>query len=92
MSGLQDGQEYALDARVVRAIEENKKQVDTIIRGAEENFRRNIEANLTYHRFMLEAAIDQRQPGKTAHHQIMIDIYESILRNMRSVKSPDPAG
>lgn len=92
MSGMQEEQEYALDARVVSAIEEKKKQVDNIIKGAEENFRRNIEANLTYHRFMLESAIDQRQPGRTAHHQVMIDIYESILSNVRSAKSLDPTG
>ena len=87
MSVAQDG--YALDVKFVRAIEERKKQVDLIIRGAEESFRRNIEANITYHRFMLEAAIDQRRPHNTAHHQIMIEVYESILANMR-LPASDP--
>lgn len=86
MSGIQDG---ALDVRFARAIEEKKKQVDLIIRDSNESFRRNIEANITYHRFMLEAAIDQRQPRNTAHHQIMLEVYESILRNMHLVAN-DP--
>jgi hypothetical protein len=80
LSGIQDG---ALDGRFVRVIEEKKKQVDLIIQSSEESFRRNIEANVTYHRFMLEVAVDQRQPRSTAHHQVMLEVYESILRNMR---------
>lgn len=77
------------DRKVTQAIDAKKHQMNEALREIEGNTRKNYEAHITYHKLMAEAAREQSDFQVAMRHQVMIETYESILRNFTMSGSYD---
>jgi erythromycin esterase-like protein len=79
------------DRKVTQAIDAKKHQMNEALREIEGNTRKNYEAHVTYHKLMAEAAREHGDFQGAMRHQVMIETYESILRNFTMSGSYDKA-
>ena len=71
-----------------QAIEDSKSNVKNVIDTVNENYRNFLSANVAYHLQLKDAAQDAGDLSGTMHHQVMSEVYQSILERMYYSGSP----
>jgi len=85
---------YMQDIRKTRlhnmnqAIEDSKLNVKNVIDTVNENYRNFLSANIAYHLHLKDAAQQTGDLAGTMHHQVMSEVYQSILERMHYSGSP----
>jgi hypothetical protein len=77
----QDVGQKSMD-RMNKAIENSELNVKQIMNTVNENYRNFLSANITYHMQLRDMAEQAGDVSGTMHHQIMSEIYQSILERM----------
>lgn len=65
-----------------QAIENSELNVKQIMNTVNENYRNFLSANITYHLQLKDMAEQAGDLSGTMHHQVMSEIYQSILERM----------
>ena len=73
--------EEILDERINKAIDAKKHLVREALKEIESNFRNSMEGHITYHKYLMKEAREHGELAAAIRHQVMIETYESILRN-----------
>lgn len=73
--------EEAFDDRISKAIDLRKKQTKDVLQEIETNFRKSIEGHVEYHRYLVEQSKEKGDIATAIHHQVMMETYQSILKN-----------
>ena len=81
--------EEIFDRKVTQAIDAKKHQMREALKEIEGNTRKNYEAHIAYHKYMMEAAKEQGDIQGAVRHQVMTETYEAILRNFTMSGSYD---
>lgn len=68
--------------RMNRAIEDSELNVKKIMDTVNENYRNFLSANIAYHLQLKDMAEQAGDVSGTMHHQVMSEIYQSILERM----------
>jgi hypothetical protein len=68
--------------RMNQAIEDSKLNVKKIMDTVNENYRNFLSANIAYHLHLKDVAEQAGDVSGTMHHQVMSEIYQSILERM----------
>lgn len=68
--------------RMNRAIENSEQNVKQVINAVNENYRNFLLANVTYHLQLRDMAEQAGDLASTIHHQVMSEIYQSMLERM----------
>jgi len=84
---VQDIRKTRLD-NMNQAIEDSKSNVKHVIDTVNENYRNFLSANIAYHLHLKDAAEQARDLAGMMHHQVMSEVYESILERMHYSGSP----
>ena len=73
--------EEAFDDRISKAIDLRKKQTKDVLQEIEANFRKSIEGHVEYHRYLVQQSKEKGDIATAIHHQVMMETYQSILKN-----------
>jgi hypothetical protein len=73
--------ESVFEDRIGKAIDAQKLGVREALREIEANYRTTTEAHITYHRELMQHAKDHGDIATAIHHQVMMETYQSILKN-----------
>jgi hypothetical protein len=83
--------ENIFESKVSQAIDAKKYQVRQALKHVEDITRKNYEGQITYHKYLKESALEHGDLAAATHHQVMIETFESILRNFSMSGSYDKA-
>jgi intergrase/recombinase len=75
--------------RVGKAIDAQKLRVRDALKEIEANYRTSTEAHITYHKHLMEHARAHGDLATAIHHQVMVETYQSILKNYSMSNSYD---
>lgn len=84
---VQDDRKTRLD-QMNQAIEDSKLNVKSVMHAVNENYRNFLSANIAYHLQLKDAAEQAEDLAGTMHHQVMSEVYQSMLQ--RSYYSGSP--
>jgi hypothetical protein len=73
--------ESELEDRVGKAINAQKARVRETLREIEINYQTSTEAHIEYHRYLMGQAKAKGDLARAIHHQVMMETYQSILKN-----------
>ncbi len=62
-------------------IESNISTTNEVLKEVEDNFITSTKAHITYHQQLMEIAKDGGDMAQYMHHRVMLETYETILRN-----------
>jgi hypothetical protein len=77
----QDAGQKRMDS-MNQAIEDSELNVKKIMDTVNGNYRNFLSANIAYHRQLRDMAEQAGDMSGTMHHQVMSEIYQSILERM----------
>jgi hypothetical protein len=69
------------DDRTNKAIDSKRYQVRNRLMEIEANIRKSIEGHITYHKYLMQEAKNVGDMAQAMHHQVMMETYESVLKN-----------
>jgi hypothetical protein len=67
-----------LEQWIVEKVSEDGLADRELVKAVKEKFRRSIDANVTYHKYMMKNAIANSEPSIEHHHKLMMEIYKSL--------------
>lgn len=67
-------------AEQLRSITE--KRIELVLKEAETNFRRSIEAHIRYHSFLEHEAVKHKNDIQAGYHSLRRQVYQQILDNV----------
>lgn len=76
-----------LDENVNSLIDARNQQTREALKEIEKTFRSGIESHIAYHKLLMESARERGDLPAAMRCQVMIETYESILKNYSLSKS-----
>jgi len=70
-----------LDEDMERAIDAKRHQTREVLKEVEKTFQTSIQAHIDYHKFLMNAAKERNDILSMNRHLILMETYESILKN-----------
>ena len=68
--------------RMNQAIQDSQENVKQVINTVNKNYRNFLSANVTHHRHLRDIAEQDGDLAGTMHHQVMAEVYQSMLEKM----------
>jgi len=81
--------ESVFEDRVGKAIDAQKYRVREALKEVERNTRISYQSHIDYHKHLLREAKAHGEVANAMHHQIMVETYQSILKNYTMSNSYD---
>jgi hypothetical protein len=78
---MQDTGQKRLD-QMNQAIENSERNIKQVINAVNKSYRNFLSANITYHLHLRDMAEQAGDLTGTMHHQVMSEIYQSMLERM----------
>ena len=80
-----------LDDSVSKAIDAKVCQTRDILKEIERNTRISFEGHVTHHKYLMDAAKQRGDIATAIHHQVVMETYQSILKNFSMSGAYDTA-
>jgi hypothetical protein len=73
-----------------QAIEDSEQNIKHVIDAVNENYRNFLSANITHHLHLRDIAEQHGDLAGAMHHQVMAEVYQSMLERMYDGYSGSP--
>ena len=70
-----------LNDRIEEAIDAKKYQIREVLKEVESNTKTSFQAHIDYHKYLMEEARERGDISSAIHHKVLMETYESILKN-----------
>jgi hypothetical protein len=81
---------YAImEDQMNKVIDAKRHQIREALKEVEKNTRASYLSHIEYHKYLLEQAKEKGDVATALHHRVMMETYESILKNYSMSNSYD---
>lgn len=80
-----------MNDRIEQAIDAKRQQTRDVLKEVERNFQMSIRGHIDYHKYLMEEAKKNENVALMIHHRVLMETYESILKNYSMSNSYDRA-
>jgi len=70
-----------MNDRIEQAIDAKRQQTRDVLKEVERNFQKSIQGHIDFHKFLMEEAKKTNDLSSMIHHRVLMETYESILKN-----------